>query len=287
MDLVLYAFIRRLNGPNPDLAHGMYYDIFFHFTYEARRPLYHLWYVITEMKLYLISPLILFPLWKWGYKLFPTMLGLITSAVLFYKYRLDNDDAFDFEHGPIARYPPWLIGIMLGYVIFRKRSLMIKTTTSLATLFLSGITLVMLLVVMYLKRSLSENNCFTVTIHTVWGLLISWPIYAMAQGNHSSFSWILSHSMWQAISKLSYCAFLWHIPLMNITISLQRTPEFVNGFLKTQMSLAITMMSLLVALPWSLIFEAPFINLGRIDWVELFHEQRRSYIFIRKGRERN
>lgn len=280
MDLVLAAFVFRLNGPNPAMAHGMSNDLNFYFTYNAYRPLYHLWYVNAEIKLYLVSPLFLFPLLWWGFKSFPAIACATVTSIVYYKVRLDMNNGGDLEHQPETRCGPWLLGLKLGYIIFRLKTKKIKLVSVLVSVCSIITSLTGLLVIMYMKRQPYETHTFTATSHTLWGLLLAWPIILLSQGNLPSLNWFLSHPIGQMISKLAYCGYLWHLPIMHITTSIQQTPILINGFLQLQFAIAVFVLSLVIAVPWSLLFETPVMNLEKVKWFSLFKRNTHNYSLL-------
>lgn len=86
-----------------------------------------------DMQLYLISPLIIFPLHKYGYRFMPVMviLGLASGASIFSQVLINRNSFWDrtgTDWYTNVYYPThhhvgaWLIGIALGYILFASKN---------------------------------------------------------------------------------------------------------------------------------------------------------------------
>lgn len=92
------------------------------------------WYLNVDMHLYIISPILLFALWKFGYKCMPVIITLVLYS-MYQSYQISVQNEFnlamvlDFPavftikmYTPVyIRFASWLIGVTLGYIFYSKR----------------------------------------------------------------------------------------------------------------------------------------------------------------------
>lgn len=93
------------------------------------------WYVSVEMQLFLLSPIFLFMLVRWGNKCIYIFTGLILASGIyvivlhfirgygFMGARIYKEEQWEYEIFPQThiRIGPWLIGLLLGYYLFQTR----------------------------------------------------------------------------------------------------------------------------------------------------------------------
>ncbi|PSN57617.1 hypothetical protein C0J52_00558 [Blattella germanica] len=93
----------------------------------------HAWYLSVDMQLFIISPIMLYPLHRWpkigiGVTIFTIVLSFFGSFTSSYLYR-ENVDLFrnsfkierDLYELPYNRLGPWAIGIFCGYIAYQNR----------------------------------------------------------------------------------------------------------------------------------------------------------------------
>ena len=97
----------------------------------------HCWYLAVDMQLYLLSPILVWPVWKYGQKFLPVLIALLWlwlitlfSYFVSGKYRMSffaNDDrllrTYTETH---TRYGPWLIGLFLAYLLYYQKGKQVK-----------------------------------------------------------------------------------------------------------------------------------------------------------------
>lgn len=277
MNIVILAFGSRLNGPGPKLIG----DIpFFDLTYLSRDSSilnnlanganyviavllnvnFHIWHVVVELQMCVIAPLFLFILWRWGYKAFPILILTVTVSVIYYSmlllYLVNPDD---IDRLCTTRCCPWFIGLLLGYCLYRSKGTKQIFSGVIGVLFLF-LTLRGLFYIMKLKVVFADDPFFTPTSHVMWAFLMSGLIYFLYHKNLPVLSHVLSLPLVQTLSKLTYCAYLWHVPLILVTILIQRSPRTENNFIQVQFAIAVGCLSLFIAFPWTLLFEQPVIT---------------------------
>lgn len=146
-----------------------------------------------DFQLYLISPLILFPLYKWGYKVFPFAAAATLAASLYVTIR-SIQEKFNFFYRTLfwwfklyyathCRFGSWLIGILFGYFLFETRNKRIELSKAkiLALWAVSIVTCVLCVFVgapSYINRT---NDVVLFGIHQgfhriLWSLALCWVV---------------------------------------------------------------------------------------------------------------
>lgn len=117
----------------------MIYQDFINLTKCIFQCLPPTWYLHVDMHMFIISPLLLFGLWKLGYLFMPVLVAVI-GAVNYSVYELARDNKFDLNPLHIdyfqklyvkthTRFSTWILGVMLAYIIFRHKEAKRKIST--------------------------------------------------------------------------------------------------------------------------------------------------------------
>ncbi|KAH8412946.1 hypothetical protein KR009_006919 [Drosophila setifemur] len=241
----------------------------------------HTWYLAVDMQLYIISPILLIALYKWGKKAAGgiVLLILMLSGCLFATQMVNNysmlikngqsEDGVANKHLYLATHvhaAPWLIGFLFGYFLhlnrgrkFQLNRLVVWTgwILSLAMLFTSIFAL-------YAAgqwiapplSTLKESLYYTLT-RLAWPLAICWIIFACMQGYGGLANSFLSTPLWQPISRLSYSMYIWHMFVQEVNSRNVRTNTYFSNY---QVMLHFWLdfgFTLLMSLLMYIIFEAP------------------------------
>ena len=185
------------------------------------------WYLACDMQMYVVAPLVLLPMY-WGSRkmhaglIWWTLVFLLFTAVpigLSAKHHLppgggiiyqpvdDFNYTLDFYNVPWARAQPYLIGILTGYVLWRKKEKGIRMHWAIAAL-LWVVALVLSSTVIfgtYVARSKStyQEESYSNTAaaaynglaRAVWGLILMWVTIACIKGYGGRVSLLPSLSM--------------------------------------------------------------------------------------------
>lgn len=272
--LTLVAFMQTVDGPNgrfmektaTEIKETWWRDItatknFFPPTFFG-----HTWTIAVDLQLFCLSPLLLFSLVKWHYRFVVVLSLAVLLLNLSTFYTLCITVSSPVEFSTLSRAPAWIIGLILGFILQKTNDDISHLSKRDAYLVSSIVGLVMLLCI-YLFKFCYNAIFYTIyeSFHrTLWALCLAWVIFSCHYGYSTGASNFLSHPCFKIVSNLSYCAFLWHLPVQIISKSIQRFPEYFNGFLFFRDGISNVVVSLMVALPWSLLFELPFINIQRL-----------------------
>lgn len=218
------------------------------------RCMMHSWYLGVDTQLYVISPLLLFALYKWLKKAVAgiVVLMLLLTACLISMMTMNDfstlvqskqqlvriltssnysDVAQKSYFDTHVRAAPWLIGILFGYFLHVNRgksrlSVWLGWIISLALIFTclfalypNGIKMV----------KLDQAFCTSLT-RIVWPLALVWLVFACKYGYGGLANSFLSSPLWQPLSKLSYCVYTWHPFVQYIHGGNQRTSTYFSDY---------------------------------------------------------
>ncbi|XP_002137010.2 nose resistant to fluoxetine protein 6-like isoform X2 [Drosophila pseudoobscura] len=241
----------------------------------------HSWYLAVDMQLYLISPLLLIALYKWGKKAAAgiVVLVLLVSSCLFAtmmikKYSLvltnlsadtsANKKLYFATHRHAA---PWLIGFLFGYFLHLNRGKKFQLgriavwsgwVLSLAMLFTSMFALYPATQWSAPPLSTLEEALYYTLTRVGWPLALCWIVFACMQGHGGLANSFLSSPLWQPLSRLSYSVYIWHMFMLEVNSKNTRTSTYFSDYtvmLKFWSDFGFTV---LMAYVFYLIIEAPF-----------------------------
>lgn len=196
----------------------------------------HTWYLAVDMQLYVLSPLILIPIFKWKKKAIGgvIVLGLLLVACVFSSIVLNKYTVFSktgnlgadtvemrkIYYATHARTSPWFIGIIFGYFLYNSRGSRIKMSKlvvlagwiSAMALLLSGIFSLYPKVLPDAKPLTPiEGAIFLTSSRIAWPLALSWIVFACVNGYGGPVDTFLSWPFWQPIARLSYSMYIIHL----------------------------------------------------------------------------
>ncbi|KAF2893852.1 hypothetical protein ILUMI_12321, partial [Ignelater luminosus] len=213
------------------------------------------WYLSVDFQLFLISPVLLLSLKKWP-RITLIVIGILTilssiaafltswfleiSLNMFTKFDIDRFSNYKkyFYYPAWIRCSPWLIGIIVGYVIFeikqRQKKIVVNKIivlvlwmASLATLYLcvfEGYDLIML------KNDKLINAFHMALVRPSWAIALSWIIFACTIGYGGPVNWFLSLPIFQVISRLTYSIYLTHYAVLFVVAAQLTTPAVFSNF---------------------------------------------------------
>ncbi|XP_044249206.2 nose resistant to fluoxetine protein 6-like isoform X1 [Drosophila takahashii] len=260
---------------------GWYRTMLFVNNYFYERCLGHTWYLAADMQLFILSPILLICLYKWGNKaaagiivVIALFAGLLFGSMMVNHYstllKSTSAEALKLFSSTHYRCTPWLTGFIFGYFLYinqgRKFRLSWVAVWSgwilcLAMMFTS-------IFVLYpaadwstpALSTLEEASYYTFT-RLGWPLAICWVIFACMQGYGGLANSFLSSPLWQPLSRLSYSVYIWHVFVQEVNKRSVRTNSYYSDY---QMMLGFwSDMGITVLLSYALylIIEAPFAGL--------------------------
>ncbi|XP_064538746.1 nose resistant to fluoxetine protein 6-like [Drosophila montana] len=212
----------------------------------------HSWYLSVDMQMYLLSPILLFALYKWGKKaaIGAVVLIVLLTVWLFTVMMVKNISMFakNAGNGPDGRMlyfgthmhgTPWLIGGVFGYYLHANRGKSFKLSrvavwtgwiAALAILFLCEF--VLLPYVEWTGPDLSQlsDALYYSLTRIAWPIGLCWVVFACMQGYGGMANSFLSSPLWQPLSKLSYSAYVWHIMIQEINGRRTQTSTYFSNY---------------------------------------------------------
>lgn len=171
------------------------------------------------------------------------------------------------------RIGPWLVGLLLGYYLFVTRDKQLYLSRMTIKILWRLVIAVMIAAVWlpwffynYQNEDVISFSVYIAVFRVFWAITTAWVIVACVKGHGGAIDWFLSLEMWQPLSKLTYSIFIIHQPIMTMTKLMQRTPEYVSAYQNFIYYLGIYLFSVLLAVPWTLFFEMPFIQAKTELW---------------------
>ncbi|XP_066294090.1 nose resistant to fluoxetine protein 6-like isoform X1 [Branchiostoma lanceolatum] len=244
------------------------------------------WYLANDMQFFIISVPIIWLTFKYF------LVGMITQSVLLLAsfgttiglaihYNLQpamssvgqNPDAGNlYYQKPYCRIGPYLVGTLLGYLLYKTRGRfrMHKALALLGWLAATGIGMG---VVYGLYDHLTEGVVLSrpvavmyLTVHrTAWGVALAWVVFACVNGYGGIINTILSWKAWIPLSRLTYCAYLVHPIVIFIAYLDQReTPLHYSDIELMYYFVGHVVFSYAVAYVVSMMAEAPMRQLEKL-----------------------
>ncbi|KAL7035543.1 hypothetical protein ACKWTF_008434 [Chironomus riparius] len=249
----------------------------------------HSWYLLVDMQLYFLSPIILYPLWKFKkhYKVMIPMIFFITSLGMIYVYlvmylkefrvalldkRGTERDAFTYYATP-ARFDSWMMGIFTGYILYSLDGKVVKFSRqtlvlcwTLCAVGILGVTIGQypLQQENYMENSIHADATYNAFRRVCWCLSISWIVIACHQNCAGFVKKFLSLSIWLPISKLSYCIYLLHLPIQLVLLSSLRQPQHFTDVRGVHKFFGDFGIIFAVAFVFALMFEYPTLRLMKV-----------------------
>ncbi|XP_033763776.1 O-acyltransferase like protein-like [Pecten maximus] len=244
------------------------------------------WYLANDMQFYWISPVILVPLYfskKIGSVIaFLFLLGTtIASGIVSKHYELPSTQysivpnphsgAYFNKYyiKPYCRMGPYIVGIMAGYILYRtKGKYKIKPPVNV---FIWIVITVVACLVTYGPYEETMGNWMSVDVaalynathKSLWGVCVSWVIFACVTGNGGFINTFLSWSPFIPLGRLSYCAYLVHPIIMFVYMRSLRQAVYATDFVMIYLFLGHLVTAYLVAFVVSLAFESPMMGLEK------------------------
>ncbi|KAG7204427.1 hypothetical protein KM043_004866 [Ampulex compressa] len=249
------------------------------------------WYLATDMQLVWLSPIFLYPMLKFSRSTFFWLafaLGLLlsillpffitfylrlTGTMLYYKEQLLVAAVYQQIYTRVySRFGPYLIGLGLGYVLYKtRRSYTVKIWTPYI---IAGwlIAIAAGLSVVFGPRGMYYEDhqydrieaSFYAGFHRqVFVLAVSWIIFCCVHGYAGIVGHFLSWRGWIPLSKLTYSAYLCHYLFILSSAGSVRATGVLTTMGVVRAFFGNLCLTMFLSALWSLCFEMPFMALDR------------------------
>ncbi|XP_057290815.1 O-acyltransferase like protein-like [Hydractinia symbiolongicarpus] len=250
------------------------------------------WYLANDMQFYVISPIILWCMYKFKWiGVFVAngsllLASLITNGALMYK---DNASPVFYQKGvnlldpnsPVLRYQkylyekpwtrimPYLVGLVLGYVIMQKHNIR-KFKYPLYSLgwFLAVGTGIACVYGPFTATQEAWNQATNITygvmFRFVWALALAWVVYACHNGYGGLVNDFLSWKAFIPLSRLTYSTYLTHAMVILLFFGASQTAVDLTLLNYVYICSGITVLSFAAAYIVSVCIEYPVFNLEKL-----------------------
>jgi peptidoglycan/LPS O-acetylase OafA/YrhL len=165
------------------------------------------------------------------------------------------------------RIAPWIIGMMLSYVMYRTRSKRVKVSKSLdAIVWVLALSILLAIPLSYqpFKIDAEKNNmtvfdnalynsCFRVG----WSYALAWIIFSCQNGSGGIIRWFLSLRQWQPIARMGLSIYLVHRIYQFTLLMSQKQPVYFEFFTQLHKSWGDTFVGIILGTIVYLTFENP------------------------------
>ncbi|XP_001237269.4 nose resistant to fluoxetine protein 6 [Anopheles gambiae] len=251
------------------------------------------WYLATDTQLFLLAPVLLYPMWRYGHRVALLLVGCATGvsiAVPFfitYVRRLDptfmvfTDEVHDLQANDYfvnvygkthLRATAYLFGLLVGYLVhwMQIKNVRIgrrKLAACWAAATVCGCTAMFSLTAFYTGLGTGNylHNALYAALHRFgWSLSNGWLVLACVTGHGRTLHRVLSWRAFVPLSRLTYCAYLMN-GLVELYLSAsRRTPLYASIATLTAESISHMTLTFLLALLLCLMFESPIHGLEKI-----------------------
>lgn len=154
-------------------------------------------------------------------------------------------DLFDrtFYFPTHLRIGVWVVGIMLGYVMYQTRGRRVKIPKAF-NIALWGLSLTIIfgiVIAMYWFHQLENNTTsrfgnalFCAILRVGWALGVAWLIFACQNGSGGVIRWFLSLPQWQPMGRMGLSIYLVHRFYQFVTLYNEKQPIYWDFFIQTQ-----------------------------------------------------
>ncbi|CAB3360012.1 Hypothetical predicted protein [Cloeon dipterum] len=241
------------------------------------------WYLGADMQLYLLAPVIVYPIWMWPSAekyIIPVMLALSSLLSAYIIFEADTAVLFisTFEDDKLASYFKWihyftpsrlfsyLAGVTLGKILSNIKNGKAEKISKEVIYSGSILSSLALSVIAYwafqyispdYKYSLGQSILLGVLIKIVIIFCIAWIIFVCETGNGGLVNRFLSCRPLQFISKLSFCMFLTHYIVLSHFNGSTRQPEYFCFFRQTYVMIGHIVYTTFLSISLHLLVEAP------------------------------
>jgi peptidoglycan/LPS O-acetylase OafA/YrhL len=241
------------------------------------------WYLSNDMQFYVFAPLILIPL----YFFFPIGLGISAFVILgtfiangaiagvhgfqANVFQIVNpDESNDIYIKPYTRAGPYVVGLVLGFILFKKVRINIHWFVDWllyrVVLLVAGGCLFSTVYGLYSSwdrggLSLAENVSYFMFSRFVWGVGLALLVFACHNGYGRAINAFLSMKFWIPLSRLTYTAYLIHPMLLTVIFGTLREPFTYTDYMLVVFAVAMVVLSFGAAGVVAVFVEFPLSNL--------------------------
>ncbi|XP_011883106.1 PREDICTED: nose resistant to fluoxetine protein 6-like isoform X2 [Vollenhovia emeryi] len=248
------------------------------------------WYLSTDMQFVWLSPLVLYPMLKFRSLFLAIVLAVclflsvlvpfittyslrLTGTMLYYKEQMDVTQVYlEVYIKTYNRFGPYVIGLGLGYLLYKTRSYKVKLHAWYVFLgwllaVMAGLSVIFGPRGMYFDTHVYnrlEASFYAAFHRQVFVLSVSWIVFCCMHGYAGPINYLLSWRGWIPLSKLTYCAYLSHYLFILSHSGAVRTTGSLTQMDVMRSFFANLVFTMMFSALWSLCFEMPFMTVDSI-----------------------
>ncbi|XP_055682064.1 nose resistant to fluoxetine protein 6-like isoform X1 [Lutzomyia longipalpis] len=250
------------------------------------------WYLAADTQLFILAPLLLYPLWRWrkvGIYLFAVSatVSVLIPFVVTYVNNLDPtflafaDEIADLSENfyfinyyikTHMRATAYIFGLLTGFIVhyMQEKNLRISTKChyfcwSIAVFF--GAASMFSIVIFYNPNYefTRIGNALYAGLHRMgWSFFTSWIVFVCVTGRAKPLHRFLASRIMAPFSRLTYCAYLTNGLVELYMATTIRTPKYLTVLNLLGDAFSHTILTFLAALILCLVFESPIHGIEKI-----------------------
>uniref|UniRef100_A0A1B6KJC8 Acyltransferase 3 domain-containing protein n=2 Tax=Graphocephala atropunctata TaxID=36148 RepID=A0A1B6KJC8_9HEMI len=249
------------------------------------------WYLAADMQLFLLSPLVLYPLGRRprvGLLILAllTVLSIIIPFLVAYVDYIKTPIPITFDSAKVARemaelYVPthtktisYVVGIFTGYILHLVKSRKIKIQLNVMTnIIVWALAVASLSWALFGGHSLFEldspynrweSSLYIGFYRLFWSAGIAWFILACTTGYGGFINTLFSWPVWVPLGRLTYCIYLTHVAVILYSIGSMRQPQHFSYYSMIIKFFGEFVVATILAAMLSLLIEAPIMVLEKV-----------------------
>lgn len=244
------------------------------------------WYLSNDMQFHWIAPLFLIP-FALGKKfigltisILLLIINVVVSILILLAHPGTEIGATDllyfkiFYVTPWVRIGPFIIGILLGYILFKCKSnpdFKFNNMYNIVGWYLALFSMGLMLFGLWPNfqanpanhLNKTENILYQATSRIIWAIGLGFVIFSCCMNKGGFINDILTWKIWTPLSRLSFAAYLVHLDILYWFIAQQRTQFFFNEINISYIYMGNMVFAYLASLVVSLVFEIPLLGLEK------------------------
>ncbi|XP_078604974.1 uncharacterized protein LOC144878368 [Branchiostoma floridae x Branchiostoma japonicum] len=246
-------------------------------NFVGQRCFTHGWYLGADMQLYVTLTGLLVVLYRYpkaGVAVACFLIGSswLLNGILYHFLVNVNGESYSYTtyRWSFTRMAPYIIGILLGYLLFRTNRKVPDTPNTRGLMLLGWLVgTACALVAFFTPFGAPEANLLG---HPAWKAFerslfatgVAWVVYACCVGYGGIITEFLSWSGWLPLSRLTYTAYIIHPMIIQAYYMAYRGPRLYSSLTWWFMFVSFSFMSLVCGFAASMMAEAPFLELEKI-----------------------
>lgn len=114
------------------------------------------------------------------------------------------------------------------------------------------------------KHTPLEHGLYDALTRVGWAIALCYIIFACVHNSGGPVNWFLAHPLWQPVSRLCYSIYLWHAPIILLTSTTLKEPQYFTEFMTYHLFIGNYIITVFVSLVATLAFESPIVILEKM-----------------------